>query len=282
MEKGSNESLNLRFNLPPGIEDSPEYKFEKKELYSEKKSKIQFFYESRIRSIIKLILESDLPEKSKILDLGCGGGNISLSLISYGFDVYSVDIKPKNLIWFNKKAKINSMESCPVISNACNLPFREHIFDCVVATEIIEHLYRPAIFIETIKKVLKNDGILVLSTPNRDAINLTKAPKFSKIEKETDSNFILPAELDFERNQPKHKGANHVFEFSEKELIYFLKKHGLDICEVIKSSNKIFGNIGIKLFNYNKLLSMDVKYADCIFSDIFYNAIIVKCIKKYL
>lgn len=40
-------------------------------------------------------------------------------------------------------------------------------FDVVVAGELIEHLSNPGVFLENMKQHLKDDGILILTTPNR-------------------------------------------------------------------------------------------------------------------
>jgi 2-polyprenyl-3-methyl-5-hydroxy-6-metoxy-1,4-benzoquinol methylase len=46
------------------------------------------------------------------------------------------------------------------------IDFSEKKFDIVYAGEIIEHLYNPDFFLEEINRVLKDNGFLVLSTPN--------------------------------------------------------------------------------------------------------------------
>jgi len=281
MEKTLNQDVKLRFKFPLYSNDFTEYvQSEKDGLYSDVKSKQRFFYESRVGRIIKLILESDLPKKSKILDLGCAGGNISLSLIFYKFDVYSVDIKLKTLKWFNKKASTNKLKSSPILADACNLPFYEGVFDCVIATEVIEHMYNPDVFIEEVKRVLKDKGMLILSTPNREGINFNKPPKFSSINGINPENHSLPAELWYERDRPEYTGARHVFEFSKNELMNFLEGHGLEINKVTRSTNKILSNIGIKLpINYYKLLKIDEKYATSLFSNLLYTTLIVRCFK---
>ncbi len=280
-EKILKQDLKLRFELPLYLNDFAEYiQSEKDELYSDVKSKNRFFYESRIRRIIELILELNLHKKSKILDLGCAGGNISLSLIFYEFDVYSVDIKLKTLKWFNEKASINKINSSSILANACDLPFYDDVFDCVVATEIIEHMYNPGVLIEEIKRVLKDKGMIILSTPNRDGINFNKAPKFSSIEDIDLEDRFLPAESWYERERPEYTGARHVFEFSKNELIGFLEEHELDIDKVTRSTNKVLSNIGVKLpINYYKLLKIDEKYAGCLFNNLLYSSLIVRCFK---
>ena len=40
-------------------------------------------------------------------------------------------------------------------------------FDVIVAGELIEHLSNPGLFLENMKRHLKDDGVLILTTPNR-------------------------------------------------------------------------------------------------------------------
>lgn len=56
---------------------------------------------------------------------------------------------------------------CHVIrGNAQNLPFTGRRFDAIVAGELIEHLSNPLSFLCECNRILKQDGHLVLSTPN--------------------------------------------------------------------------------------------------------------------
>jgi len=283
-ESKNTNHIKLRFGLPsPSNEFEKFLKGEKNELYADANSKNRFYYESRVRKIIKLILESNLLHKSKILDLGCAGGNISLPLIFYGFEVYSVDIKPDVLKWFNEKAKTNKLKSRSIVANTLDLPFKDVVFDCVVAAEIIEHLDSPSRGIEEIKRVLKEGGMIVLSTPNRENINFNKAPKYSSVkdtERELENRF-LPSELRYELEMPEYTGARHVFEFTESELTRFLEEHELIIDEITKANNKILSNIGVKLpLGYDKLFKLDEKYSNSLFSEWLYNTLIVRCFKS--
>ncbi|UZE92307.1 MAG: class I SAM-dependent methyltransferase [Methanosarcinales archaeon] len=282
-ESENTNHIKLRFGLPSPSNGFEKFlKGEKNELYADTNSKNRFYYESRVKKIIKLILESNLPHKSKILDLGCASGNISLPLIFHGFDVYSVDIKQNVLGWCNKKAKTNKLKSCSIVANALDLPFKDEVFDCVVATEMIEHLDSPSEGIDEIKRVLKEGGTIVLSTPNRENINFNKAPKYSSVkdtERELENRF-LPSELRYELEMPDYAGARHIFEFRESELTQFLEERGLIIDEITKANNKMLSNIGVKLpLDYDKLLKIDEKYSNSLFSKWLYNNLIVRCFK---
>jgi len=45
-------------------------------------------------------------------------------------------------------------------------PFKNNSFDTIVAGEIIEHLKEPCRFLKEIKRILKKNGKLILTTPN--------------------------------------------------------------------------------------------------------------------
>lgn len=103
-------------------------------------------------------LKPDL--NSKILVLGCGQGLLEKELVDKGFtNITSVDI---NISYFLIPNKVKL-----VISDLnCKFPFENESFDFVFATEIIEHLENPYFFIREVKRVLRKDGFLFLSTPN--------------------------------------------------------------------------------------------------------------------
>jgi len=55
-------------------------------------------------------------------------------------------------------------------ASAEHIPFRRASFDCIVAGELIEHLKRPDLFIMEANRVLKEDGKLIITTPNRKSL----------------------------------------------------------------------------------------------------------------
>jgi 2-polyprenyl-3-methyl-5-hydroxy-6-metoxy-1,4-benzoquinol methylase len=53
-----------------------------------------------------------------------------------------------------------------VVASAEFLPFRSNSFNCILCTEVLEHLRRLKLATHEIKRVLKNDGISIVSVPN--------------------------------------------------------------------------------------------------------------------
>lgn len=110
------------------------------------------------------ILE-DLVNSKKVLDVACGEGYGSFLLANDASVVVGVDISTESVLHAQEKYKKNNLSY--VQGSATNLPFQEASFDVVVSFETIEHLYEQEEMIKEIKRVLKNDGVLIISSPNR-------------------------------------------------------------------------------------------------------------------
>jgi 2-polyprenyl-3-methyl-5-hydroxy-6-metoxy-1,4-benzoquinol methylase len=106
------------------------------------------------------ILEPFLKAGMHILDFGCGQGAFSQRLADAGMTVDSCDIDIDQIrATVNKKIKLDLNK--PNITDSINSKY-----DMVIALEIIEHLQNPWKYIEDCLKLLKANGIIVLSTPN--------------------------------------------------------------------------------------------------------------------
>lgn len=108
---------------------------------------------------LKLIPCSGLE---KVLDVGCEDGFLSQKIKEItGAEVYGVDVSAENCSLASAKGIITKQADLND-----KIPFESSFFDLVFAGEVIEHLSNPDVFLEETRRVLKNDGILVLTTPN--------------------------------------------------------------------------------------------------------------------
>lgn len=106
-------------------------------------------------------LKKLLPKESRILEIGCADGSFAKFLMKENYQVLGLDIAEEAL----HLAQANGVNA-QVANIEEGLTITENNFDAVVAAEIIEHLYDTDFFIEEIKKVLKKDGYIFISTPN--------------------------------------------------------------------------------------------------------------------
>ena len=127
----------------------------------------------------------DLAKKiENILDLGCGDGS-RLSLLSKNGT--GIDISEKAISLAKKKfPKLNF-----VVGNLEKLPFKDESFDLVYSAYVFEHLENPVNVLSEAKRVLNNDGNLVIICPNYGAPNRASPPfKGSRIKKFFSGIFI--------------------------------------------------------------------------------------------
>ena len=113
------------------------------------------------------IKNSNLPlRKIKILDVGCGGGLISVPMKRLGANVVGIDASLKNI----KVAKTYSKKNNLNIKYICSSPEKLKIkdkFDVILMLEIVEHVDDVEIFIREGSKFLKKNGLIFLATLNK-------------------------------------------------------------------------------------------------------------------
>ncbi|MCD6451557.1 MAG: methyltransferase domain-containing protein [Acidobacteria bacterium] len=100
--------------------------------------------------------------KETVLDAGCGAG-LGVEIISEKVKrVFALDRAYPSFIE-KKDEKINFIGG-----DLFHLPFKEKIFDAIILLEVIEHLSKPEKVMEELLPLLKDDGFLAISTPNRE------------------------------------------------------------------------------------------------------------------
>jgi 2-polyprenyl-6-hydroxyphenyl methylase/3-demethylubiquinone-9 3-methyltransferase len=119
-------------------------------------------------------LESDL-QKIDLLDVGCGGGLIAEPMSRLGSNVVAIDAGEKNI----KAAKIHAQQENlkidyrqQTIEDICQ---EKKKFDVVLALEIVEHVANVEEFISSLQKSLKPNGVVFISTINRNYQSFVKA-----------------------------------------------------------------------------------------------------------
>lgn len=113
--------------------------------------------DSRIYIIVNL-----LDGGNRLLDVGCGDGRLGYLTKNKYRKIYGVDISKTAL----KIAKKRGMITKKVNLNQEKLPYPDRYFDAVTCSDVIEHVLYPINLIKEISRVLRDSGILVISTPN--------------------------------------------------------------------------------------------------------------------
>ncbi|MDD4996229.1 MAG: class I SAM-dependent methyltransferase [Patescibacteria group bacterium] len=157
----------------------------------------------------------------KFLDAGCADGSFAKKLKdSFNLDAFGVDIS-SGAVKFAHEKGIKAM--------TCNLedrlPFATAEFNLITACEVIEHIYDTDFFIEELKRILKNGGILIITTPNLVSLKNRIKILFGR----------------YPRFVPEYsaRGAGHIRAYTMSALTNQLKEHRFKIFK-ITSPNIIF------------------------------------------
>jgi SAM-dependent methyltransferase len=119
----------------------------------------QQLYEKTFARRIKLICR--YKSTGRLLDIGCSLGYFLNVADSSGFDVFGIDVsayavehcQPR----FPGRVRQGLLEP---------RQFAPSFFDVVTMFDLFEHVYHPRAFLTSIYEITKDDGIVVITTPN--------------------------------------------------------------------------------------------------------------------
>ena len=115
----------------------------------------------RLKEIISRI---PFQKNERVLDIGCGRGEVLLDCLKKGVEVIGID-------YAETAVKLSSRNKVIVLqANAKKLPFIDSSFGKVLLFDVVEHLYPKELeqMIKEIKRVLKTNGSVYIHTaPNK-------------------------------------------------------------------------------------------------------------------
>ena len=113
------------------------------------------------------IKSKKMPLKNiSILDIGCGGGLISVPMKRLGAHVVGIDASLKNINIAKTHSKKNNLK----IKYICSSPEKLKInkkFDILLMLEIVEHVDDINFFVKKSSKFLKKNGLMFIATLNK-------------------------------------------------------------------------------------------------------------------
>lgn len=133
------------------------------------------------------------------LDVGCGAGLLCEPLARLGATVTGVDAAPENIAAAKAHAAVSGLQIDYRAGEIAAQGLGQ--FDVITSMEVIEHVHDPAVFIGELKRHLKPDGLLLLSTPNRTSASrlflVEAAERLGQVPRGTHDwdKFLTPDEL---------------------------------------------------------------------------------------
>jgi len=109
----------------------------------------------------KKILYSIDCDGENYFDLGCGNGDIAEFFINK-FQTYGADISEHALKTASKKGIITKC----INANDSILPYENNFFNIISCLDVLEHLVDPENITIEIYRLLKKDGLFIISVPN--------------------------------------------------------------------------------------------------------------------
>ncbi len=216
---------------------------------------------------IKKNIVPDLNSETKVLDVGCGNGIISMFLGSLNLNVLGIDISEKsiqNAISINKYPNVQFK-----VKSAEDLVVESIKFDIIICSEVLEHLKDPSSLITVLHKSLNSKGKLIVTVPNgRGPRELLVTRPMIFFHKNTNLWPIINRIKKFlgysgKTIQSSADNLDHIQFFTKKTLYNLAMKNNFSICK-FENSNFIEDVFPISLItNRVKWLErLDCKIAD--------------------
>ena len=131
----------------------------------------RFWHRGKLTMIDRLI-RPHLKAGSRLLEIGCGAGNLLLQASIAGSYPVALDLSMQALTFVRSRLEESSADAQAPGGFLCtqavgeSLPFQEDTFDCILLSEVIEHLEAPQHSIREAARVLCPGGRLLITTPN--------------------------------------------------------------------------------------------------------------------
>ncbi|VUD40304.1 Ubiquinone biosynthesis O-methyltransferase [Thalassocella blandensis] len=123
----------------------------------------QFVQKSKVKVLSRFLRE----ENARVLDIGCGAGNLLLLMKKYGkktWQLHGNDLNTDALM---------SLKNMGIMVHACDyrdIPLSNY-FDLIILNQVIEHFSDPRDLVDVCAKLLKPNGYIFIETPSSDGLD---------------------------------------------------------------------------------------------------------------
>ncbi len=216
---------------------------------------LHLFYQLEQKSNVDFIKRH--KPSGKLLDVGCGPGNFISLMRQEGYDVYGIEISKdaKGIIPDFLKSRVYE-------GNLEDIDFSANSFDIITMLQSLEHMHNLDKLMQSIRRILKPDGVLYISIPNAHFFE-----------------FSLFGPYCFHLDVPRH-----LYFFNKKTLKQFLFKNSfrritfsrINFYEMLCTPASMYHSI------LNFLSDKNIKVSNLLKSLIFIPAVLIRIIIRSL
>lgn len=140
----------------------------------------------------------------KILDVGCGLGLFLSKFSDLGWDVFGTEVSPDVAKFAKEKFGTKVF-----LGDLTKINFKQR-FDVIVFSSVFEHLYWPNQTLQKVKKLLKENGLLVITLPNIESLG----------------------HMLFQNDWHTLDPGRHIYQYSPGTISELLSKHGFGVEDI--------------------------------------------------
>ena len=179
---------------------------------------MQRFWHGGKLVMIDQLIRPHLKTDSRLLEIGCGAGNLLLQAAVRGSYPVALDLARQALTFVRSRLReaqsgLEAPRDFMCLQSVGELlPLADRSFECILLSEVIEHLEAPQVSIKEAARVLRPGGRLLVTTPNYRSL----WPLMERV-------------VDLLNMAPKMAGEQHISRFHPASLKQLLIKAGLHI-----------------------------------------------------
>ncbi len=129
--------------------------------------RLSYVKEQLCRHFARDLRSRDALDGLQILDVGCGGGLLSEPLARLGAQVVGIDPSERNIQVARLHAESQGLDIDYRAQTVEALAAEDIRFDAIVCLEVVEHVPDVPAFLAVLARLVKAEGVVVLSTLNR-------------------------------------------------------------------------------------------------------------------
>ena len=140
-------------------------------------------YQDRHRTALGWVQDLDLRPNSRILEVGCGAGLLTIALARHGYSIDALDAADA-MLQMTRNAAARQCVQDRVRLHAADvhaLPFQPQTFDLVIAIGVIPWLHSERLALREMQRVLKPGGYLLVTADNNARLDRILDPLSSPL-----------------------------------------------------------------------------------------------------